>query len=166
MKKFLAFFMTTIIAITMTTSLFTVQADESDGQVQGTIVSETIEYLPDGSSVLITVIDETPIVPYASTFTKSGSKVYSGLNSDGVVMWQFTVNGTFTVNSGINAVCTAASHTVNILENAWQNKSASSYRSENKAIGDATFIKKILFITVETKSCHVVLTCDSNGNLS
>lgn len=34
------------------------------------------------------------------------------------------------------------------------------------SIGDGTFEHKVLFIVTETKSCHVVLTCDVNGNLS
>ena len=162
----------TIFAIALTFCLFgtSVMAAAPKSTVvnsnDGIIVSETVEYLPDGSSYVTTVIDETPITPYATTFTKTGSKVYSARNSDGVIMWQFTVKGTFSVNSGVSATCTASSHSINIVEDAWQNKSASTSRSGNKAIGKATFIKKLLFVTVDTKDIQVTLTCDSNGNLS
>ena len=162
----------TILALAMTlgmigTNVFaSTLAETADTSADGVIVNETIEYLPDGSSIVITVIDETSIMPLATTFTKTGSKVYSARNPDGVIMWQFTVHGTFSVNSGVSATCTAASHSINIVEDAWQNQSASTSRSGNKAIGNATFIKKLLFITVDTKDIQVTLTCDSNGNLS
>ena len=102
----------------------------------------------------------------ATTYTKTGSKYYILRNKNGAELWRFTVHGTFSVNSGVSSTCTGVSHSISITEDAWQNESASTSRSGNQAIGDATFIKKLLFITVETKGCHVVLTCDSNGNLS
>lgn len=161
-----------ILALAMTLGIISTNvcastlAKTTVASTNGVVVNETIEYLPDGSSVVITVIDETSIMPLATTFTKTGSKVYSARNPDGVIMWQFTVHGTFSVNSGVSATCTAASHSINIVEDAWQNQSASTSRSGNKAIGNATFIKKLLFITVDTKDIQVTLTCDSNGNLS
>ena len=131
----------------------------------GTVVSETVEYLPDGSSIITTVIDET-VPTRAATYTKTGSKVQSQVNSSGDIMWQFTVRGTFSVNPGVSATCTAVSHSVNIVNDAWENESASSWRSSNKACGTATCVRKVLFITVETREANVTLTCDSNGNLS
>ena len=106
----------TILALAMTLGMIgtnvcaSTLAETADTSADGVIVNETIEYLPDGSSIVITVIDETSIMPLATTFTKTGSKVYSARNPDGVIMWQFTVHGTFSVNSGVSATCTAASH--------------------------------------------------------
>lgn len=44
--------------------------------------------------------------------------------------------------------------------------SGTSSKSGNKAIGHGELNRKLLFITVETKKCDVVLSCDNNGNLS
>ncbi len=162
----------TIFAIALTFCVFgtsTMAATPNTTTVKsgdGIIVSETVEYFSDGSSCVTTVIDETPITPYATTFSKTGSKVYTLRNKDGDILWQFTVHGTFSVNSGVSATCTAASYSINIVDTAWENDSASASRSSNKAIGNATFVRKVLFVTIETKSCTVTLTCDSNGNLS
>lgn len=161
----------TIFAIALTFCLFgtSVMAATPNTTVQsenGTVVSETVEYFSDGSSCVTTVIDETPITPYATTFTKTGSKVYTLRNKNGDILWKFTVKGTFSVNSGVSATCTASSYSINIVDTAWENESASASRSGNKAIGKATFVRKVLFVTIESKSCTVTLTCDSNGNLS
>lgn len=164
MKKIFTLFMATITALLFGASAFV--SAETSNNVGGTIVSETTEYFEDGTSFSIIVCDETEVTPYASAYTKTGSKYYILRNKNGSELWRFTVHGTFTVNPGVSASCTKSSHSISITENAWQNKSASTSRSANKAIGDATFIKKLLGITVETKSCQVVLTCDNNGNFS
>ena len=129
------------------------------------VVSETIEYFEDGSYMTIIVTEDIPTTKGIRS-SKSGSKDYVMLNKNGNELWRFTVNGTFSVNPGVSSTCTAASCGFSITDDAWENDSASSYCSENQAIGDATFIRKLLSITVESRDCHVILTCDSNGNLS
>ena len=131
------------------------------------VVSENIEYFPDGTSVTITVMEEKNSFPTrATSYTKSGAKNYTAKDSNGNIQWKFTVKGTFTVNTGVSATCTSTSYSTSNLASGWELDSASTYASSNKAIGDATFKHKTLFITTDTKSCHVVLTCDANGNLS
>ena len=165
-KRFLQIF----LAATMAFSLFSATAgaatpaETTETPVNGVVVSETVEYLPDGNSVVITVVDETPVTPYGTVFTKTGSKYYNLRNKDGKILWTFTVKGTFSV--GVSATCTATSHSINIVDTAWQNESASTSRSGNKAKGYAKFIRKVLFVTVETREANVTLTCDNNGNLS
>lgn len=146
---------------------FTAAADaRTEEEIRGTVLSETVEYFADGSSVTIIVAEETSITPYGSVYTKTGSKYYIMRNSNGQELWRFTVHGTFSVNEGVSATCTKASYTISITEKGWENESASAYASGNQAIGDATFIKKVLFIKTDTRSCHVVLSCDKNGVLS
>lgn len=128
------------------------------------VVSETIEYFEDGSYMTITVTEDIPSIRGILS-NKSGSKDYVLTNKYGNELWRFTVNGTFSLKPGVSATCTAASCSFSIANDAWENESTSAYYSENQAIGDATFIRKLLSITVESKSCHVVLTCDSDGNL-
>ena len=131
------------------------------------IISETVEYYADGSSAVITIAEKvTKVSDRATAYSKSGSKTYTMCNSSGNVLWKFTVHGTFSVNTGVSATCTNTSYSTSNIASGWSLKSGSSYASGNKAIGDGTFEHKVLFIVTETKSCHVVLTCDVNGNLS
>lgn len=161
MKKTFLFSMTLILwAI-----LFHATTLSSYARGNDKIISETIQYFEDGSSMTITVIEESPIMR-GTIYSKSGSKKCVMTNKSGSEICSFTVHGTFSVNPGVSSSCTAASYSISITESAWENDSASAYCSGNQAIGDATFIKKLLSITIDSESCHVVLTCDSEGNLS
>lgn len=138
------------------------------------VIQETIEYFEDGSSLTITVTevpidmtaDDSSTLALTSSYLMAGAKHYTFYDQDHNELWRFTVNGTFSVNPGVSATCTEDSFDFSISDNSWHNESASSYHSGNQSIGDATFIKKILFLTVDTQTCHVALTCDSNGNLT
>ena len=131
------------------------------------IISQEKEYYSDGTSAVITITEHNALpATRASSNTRIATKTYRLLNKDGKTLWEFAVKGTFSYTPGVSSVCTASSYSINIIENAWENKSATTTKSGNQCIGDATFIRKLLFSTVETKSCHVVLTCDSYGNVS
>ena len=129
------------------------------------LVSETVEQVGDGLYLTISVY-EHQTKTRSSTFQKSGSKVCAASDSIGNVLWKYTLRGTFTVNQGVSAVCTTAVGSHEIYNSNWHFNGDSTYASGKQAIADAEFYKKILGIKVETKSCHVVLTCDANGNLS
>lgn len=166
MKKILATFLS-IMIIANTLLLPSNAAPTNTSTNNFEVVSENIEYFPDGTSVTITVLEEKNSLPTrATSYTKSGAKNYTAKDSNGNIQWKFTVKGTFTVNTGVSATCTSTSYSTSNLASGWELDSASTYASSNKAIGDATFKHKTLFITTDTKSCHVVLTCDANGNLS
>lgn len=166
MKKVISI-MVAIVVLSSICSLYTAAATPSIDKANERIISETVEYYPDGSSAVITVAEEIyEIGERATSYTKTGSKTYTARNSSGDVLWKFTVHGTFSVNSGVSATCTSTSYSTSNIASGWSLKSGSSYASSNKAIGDGTFEHKVLFIVTETKSCHVVLTCDANGNLS
>lgn len=130
------------------------------------LVRETMEYFEDGSYATISVYEENALMAYADTYTKSGSKTYTLRDKNGAVQWTFTLKGTFQVNTGVSSTCTAASYTHTIKDSSWSLKSASATKSGNKAIGDATFQSKVLFIVTNTKSCHLELSCDKYGTLS
>ncbi len=166
MKKILSLFLFSVIMIS---SMFlTVGAAETNSDMKGTIVSETVERLEDGTTITTTLYDTTSkdVVTMGTTYTKTGSKNTVATNDKGEELWRFTLNGTFSVNPGVSATCTQASHTVKITSNAWQNETATSSKSGNQAIGYGKFVRKVLFITVETREANLTLTCDKNGNLS
>lgn len=167
MKKLLSLMLITFVMLTATFlgSSISVCA-ETKNETNERIIFQTTQYFDDGSSILIILTEEPTSSMRTSTYSKSGSKHYVFYNKDKVELWRFSVHGTFTVNSGISSTCTADSCSINISDDAWQNESVSTYKSENQAIGDATFIQKYLFITISSQNCHVVLSCDINGNLS
>lgn len=166
MKKLLTLLMTTaMLAAGLSGASLSAYAEE-DNTAREKIISETTEYFEDGSSVTIIVSEESTALTRTSAYSKSGSKHFVYTDKDNNELWRFTVHGTFTVNPGISATCTEDSYSIDISDKAWHNESASTYHSGNQAIGDAVFIEKILFITTYTKCCNVILSCDSNGNLS
>lgn len=147
----------------MPAARLTANADAEKGQI---IVSEEVEYFADGSSVTITVYEDVSAAAMRSVYSKSGSKTYTARNSSGEVIWKFIVKGTFSVNAGVSATCTNASYSTSNLASGWSLKEATAKKSGNTAVGDATFNHKTLFVVTDTKSCHVVLSCDANGNLT
>lgn len=166
MKKLLTLLMTTaMLTVGLSGTSLSARA-EADNIAYEKIISETTEYFEDGSSVTIIVTEELTAPTRTSAYSKSGSKYYVFLSEDKVELWRFTIHGTFTVNPGINATCTEDSYSIDISDDAWHNESASTYHSGNQAIGDAAFVKKLLFIPVDTINCNVILSCDNNGNLS
>ena len=167
MKKFIVFCFCIILGLTAalpssTVSVYAENPEKSDEQ----IISQTTEYLEDGSYITITISEKTYQTARGTAYYKNGSKSYVFNHKDGTEGYRFTVFGSFYVNPGVSSSCTKAFHSITITDTAWKNDSASSYCSGNQAVGDATFIRKLLGITVETRSCHVVLTCDTDGNLS
>lgn len=163
-KNFLFLMCLTLMLITFWDIAPSVHAESGYGMGER-VVSETTEYFDNGNYMTIVVAEE-PQMMRGTVKETTGLKSVVLHDKSGNELWRFTVHGTFTVNSGVSAICTAASYSISITESAWQNESASADSSGDQAIGDATFIRKLLGITVESRSCHVVLTCDSNGNLT
>lgn len=131
------------------------------------LVSETVEKLEDGSEIVTVIYEEVPAVATASTtYSKSGSKTTTYRNSDGEAQVALTTSGTFTVVSGVSSTCTASSVLTTIYNSDWSVSSKSASKSGNKAIGNGTFKRKLLGITVDTKDLTCTLTCSVNGVLS
>ena len=169
MKKYLS---VVLCFILMTTVIFgagskvnAAIAEDVPPFPKAVIVSEHTQQVSDDTYVTDTIYEE-PVYARASTYTKQGARVYTLRNSNGEALWQFTVQGTFSVTTGVSATCTNVTHSYEIYSTSWKNVSASSYRSGNSAYGNAEFNRKLLGITVETKGCSLVLSCDANGNLS
>ena len=68
------------------------------------VVSETTELLPDGTEVRV-VVSEQRVQTRGRVYSKSGKKDYI-YGSE----WTFTVYGTFSINEGVSATCTADSY--------------------------------------------------------
>ncbi|MBQ9977162.1 MAG: hypothetical protein IJP21_01045 [Clostridia bacterium] len=129
------------------------------------IISETTEYFEDGSSVTTTITQQINKVSRAVT-TVSGSKVKTGRNSNGQIEYKFQVNGTFSVNVGISATCTAVSCGASELANGWSLDSSTTSKSGNTASATGILKYKVLFVTTHTIEIPLSLSCDANGTLS
>lgn len=144
-----------------------VNAQTPDTDSNEKIVSRTVEMLDDGYLLETVVTEEiTEVTARTNEYVRAGSVTRNLKNSDGDVLWSFTLRGQYDVVEGVSSVCTLAKYSYNIYDNSWSLDSASTSKSANKAIGNATFKKKVLFVTTDTKSFTLTLTCDKYGNLS
>lgn len=153
-----------LLCVSFFTKPLTAHAEMTPAIPNYPITSVTYDYNEDGSYLEVITAVEPSLVSATGPYTRYASKSYNLCNSDGDILWTFYVFGTFTVNPGVSATCTSTSYSTNIISDSWQLDSASTRSSGNQAIGDATFIRKLLFVTVETRTAHVVLFCDVNGN--
>lgn len=166
MKKFLSLILTTVILVSLLS--FNVSAVSYDiSAANEIIISETTEYFEDGSSITTTVTQQVnDIETFATTKTVSGSKTATIKNSDGDVLFKFKVNGTFSVNVGVSATCTAVSCSASDLASGWSLDSYTTSKSSNKANATGVFKHKVLFVTNVTQEVSGTLACDANGTLS
>lgn len=160
MKKFLSIILTTIVLITPFS--FTTSAENPE-----VIISETTEYFEDGSSITTTITQQTSnIMPLSSTYNLTGSKTKTGKDSSGNVLYKFKITGTFLVNEGVSATCTAVSCSASDCNYGWELDSSTTSKSGNTAHATGVFKKKTLFITTQTIELPISLSCDKNGVLS
>jgi hypothetical protein len=130
-------------------------------------ISTTVEYLPDGSSFTTEIQEVTANGPQTrATVTKTGQKVLTYKDSNGKLLWTYTLIGEFSVNQGVSATCTRAGGKTTISSSDWSEAGNQVSRSGNKATGVVTMNRKVLGNVVETKKETVTLTCDKNGNFS
>lgn len=165
MKKLLSIILTTVIFI----SIFSLNTSAISGEKlldNGTIISESTEYFEDGSSITITITQYATENLTRATKTISGSKTGTIKNGDGDVLYKFKVSGTFSVNEGVSATCTAVSCSASNLASGWSLDSSTTSKSGNVAKATGIFKYTVLFITTITKETNISLACDKNGNLS
>ncbi len=122
-----------------------------------------IVYLEDGSYLLITT---TSFTVSRSSNTIGCRRSVNRYSSDDVLQWTYTLEGIFRYTPGVEAVCTSATCSVDIINTKWTCSSKSATTSGATAIGEATMIYKILFITTTTVPVNLTITCDTYGNFS
>lgn len=153
MKKLTALFLTLILCLALFPAAL---AAEPEFQ----IIRETTEILPDGTEVRV-VLSEQTVRTRGRVYSKIGKKDYS-YGSD----WVFTVYGTFSINEGVSATCTADSYAVSIANSAWAQQAASSGHGGNTAYASGTMSRYALGAIVQNIYPSVSVSCDANGNLS
>ena len=135
-----------------------------------TVVHSEITYFPDGSYIIDTVY-EIEDVGAVSTFSsapyiRTGFRNVGSYMSNGSIIWQFTLSGTWTVTPGVSAVCTNSQITTTINNSTWKFSNGNSWTEANRAHGSGTFTQYSLWvIPVATVNVNIWLGCDVNGNL-
>lgn len=160
MKKFISIILTAILLI----SPFSFVTSAENYEIT---ISETTEYFEDGSSIITTITQQTSnIMPLSSTYNLTGSKTKTGKDSSGNVLYKFKITGTFLVNEGTSATCTAVSCSASDCNYGWELDSYTTSKSGNTAKANGIFKKKTLFVTTQTIEIPISLSCDVNGVLS
>ena len=130
------------------------------------IESSEIEYLDDGSyfETVITTESNSGMTTLSSkSVTKTKTSYYK--NSNGTILWDVKVTGTFTYGNG-SSKCTSSSVTAESKSGAWKITSKSASKSGNKATAKATAKRYYGGSVAETKNKTVTLTCSPFGNFS
>ena len=129
--------------------------------------AKDITYVADGS-YMITAVTEQAVASSvrSTTYTKIGTAVTNYYNKDNELIFQHTLQGTFSVVEGVSATCTDVTYSYNIYDSSWKLDSASTWKDANIAYGSATFKDKVLFVTVNTVELSPRIVCDIYGNIS
>lgn len=124
------------------------------------MISQTREYLADGTPVTVTLYAST-VRTRGGSYTQIGKKDYT-YGSD----WTFTVYGTFQVNQGSSVSCTASSYGTSISNTSWRCTSGSATHSGATATAHGTMSRYRLGSVTQTEYPSVSVSCDKYGNLS
>lgn len=122
------------------------------------VISESTEYLEDGSYI-VTTISVDAVQTYS--YTTSGSKTSTWYNSSDVPMWSLEVYGTFEYQPGSYSYASSASRYVSLYSNKCSLSSSEAYCQNNSAIARAT-----VYYGSVPSTMYVNLSCDTNGRLS
>ena len=164
MKKLLSVVCALVMAFSLALLPCLAEANAEEKNIS-TLISEGIKYFPDGSSI-VTQVFEAEVITSKGTVTKNGFKTAAYRDSNNNILCSFTIHGTFSVNTGVSATCTAASYSYTAPGSGWSLKTASATKSGSSAVGTSTFVKKVLLVTVDTRNLNCTLTCSKNGVLS
>ena len=144
---------------------FGVWADDGSSVNNLELVSETVEYYEDGSTLVISVFVE-PIRSRSNLYNRVGRKVYEYRDADGDILWTFAVTGEFRVLEGASVTCISASCSTEIFDEAWACTRRYAETSGSWAIANGEFERSLLGIVIDRDTVQVSLTCDVYGNLS
>ncbi len=125
-------------------------------------------YNEDGSYIIIDTTEYSPIfslINSRSSYSKTVSRTFTFYGSDDIAAWDVVLTATFTYDN-ITSQCTASSAVYHIYDNSWSCTSLTSGKAGNAAWADFTFVQKILFITYNTYTGSVSISCSANGTIS
>ena len=139
-------------------------AAEYESVNEQVLISETTEYLPDGSKIITSIYQE-PVKTRSNLYNVKGTKVHTYADSSGNTLWEFSVQGEFRVLEGASVTCISATCSAEVYDSSWSCTKKSATPSGSRAIANGVFEMKLLGIVVSTESAEVILSCDPYGNL-
>ena len=151
----------TIIACLMITIMFSPTIAQASVVEPATSIEQEIFYVDGEYTITVTtIIEQENISLFATTSSKSVSKVYKIENILGSTVATYTLHGKFTYD-GTTATCTSATYSTSTNSSLWSFESATAYKSGAKAIG--SFTAKTLLQTV---SDTISISCSKTGVIS
>lgn len=145
-------------------------APSNEGEMA--LLSKEITYYDDGSYIQTQVYSSDNNVATMNTYsvnsnvyTKTGVCEVTRYDGNGSITWRYIVTGYYQVNTGISCICYASSYSQYSNSGSWTFSDGASSYSENNAYGQGTFKFKVLFITVQTVTIDVRVSCDVYGNI-
>ncbi|MGM9681333.1 MAG: hypothetical protein ACI3XR_07500 [Eubacteriales bacterium] len=134
-------------------------AEETGASPVQTDDGSTVIYYEDGSKLTVSParIVETQSSARATSKTVSSGRDATFTDSDGTLQWKYTLTATFSYVEGVSSTCTNASYTQTIYDSSWTFSDGSATKSGNVATGSGKYVKKILFITVNTYNIDIHL---------
>lgn len=170
MKKILFSLMLALVIMCSAVSpAYAAEPESSPYNIQEETDGSTVILFDDGSSITISPVynDSNPQNnTRATTKTTSGNKDAIFKDSDGNIEWKYTLSASFSYVSGVSSTCTNCSYSTTTNDSSWTFSDGSATKSGNVATGKGKYVKKILFITVNTYNIDIHITCDTYGNLS
>ena len=125
-------------------------------------------YNTDGSYITIETVVNNPILDITNTrssYSKTVSKTFTYYNSDNVAEWDVVLTATFTYDN-ITSQCISSSATHHTYDSSWSCTSLLPGKAGNAAWANFTFVQKILFITYNTYTGSVSISCSADGTIS
>lgn len=165
MKRFISLLCSALMVFSGIVFVPNVNAAELEDLGELVLVSETVKYLEDGSSIITSVYEEV-VQTRSNLYTKTGSKIDRYVSTEGEVVWSLTVHGEFRVIEGASVTCTSARSNVEIFDSEWTCVSQYASPSGNKAIAHGEFQRELLGGVISARDVDVTLSCDHFGNLS
>ena len=175
MRKLLIFIcFLLMLLISLISKPISVNAIASSNRDNLVLVSEKTTYYDDASYIEIKIYSSNIIGSLNSInkyntkniYTKTGVSEVTRHESDGTIIWQYTLTGYFEINPGISCTCYNTTYSQHSNNSAWTFSNGATSYSDNAAYGQGTFKYKLLFITFQTVNIAVCVMCDSNGNIS
>jgi hypothetical protein len=171
MKKLLIFICFLAMSlITILSEPINVNAVSSSSSDDLVLISEETTYNYDTSYIKIKVYSSSlnliKIYNTNRVYTKTGVSEVTRHESDGTIIWQYTLTGYFEINPGISCTCYNAIYSQYSNNSSWNFSNGAASCIDNAAYGQGTFKYKLLLITFQTVNIDVRVMCDINGNIS
>lgn len=156
MKKICCILMFTLLILSIKTEV----KAESDSSP---VIDKELIYLDEGYSMQITtIIYNDSQITFATTSTKSVSRIYEIKNIFGNTVASYTLNGRFSYD-GNTATCLSATYSTSVESALWSFDNATASKAGAKAIGN--FTAKTL-IPPQTITQTLSITCSKTGEIT